>query len=223
MEPKIHLKQEERGFKMGDNKPVNPKDGKLLYHMTPIKNLKGIFKDGKLKPRSELEETSFNDTANHEILGKRKAANLDEYVPFHFFANGPYDGSVRKGNPNMSFAYIRVSRETIKEKCGIIVGHPLNHEQIEIKSWDDGMESIDWELMAKREYQDEKCKQMCMSEAVHKGYLSIDKIQSVVVPQKYVEKIKAVKDKLGAKFFIDADDNLLAQNEKIKTEDKDKK
>ena len=85
------------------------------------------------------------------------------------------------------------------------------------------MESIDWELMAKREYQDEKCKQMCMSEAVHKGSLSIDKIQSVVVPQKYAEKINAVKDKVGAKFFVDADDNLLAENEKIKTEDKDKK
>ena len=64
---------------------------------------------------------------------------------------------------------------------------------------------------------------MCMSEAVHKGSLSIDKIQSVVVPQKYVEKIKAVKDELGAKFFVNADDNLLAENEKIKTEDKDKK
>ena len=208
---------------MGDNKPVNPKDGKLLYHMTPIKNLKGIFKDGKLKPRSELESANFNDTANHEILDKRKAANLDEYVPFHFFANGPYDGSVRKANPNTSFAYIRVSRETIKQECGIIVRHPLNHQQIEIKSWNDGMELIDWKLIEKRDYHDEECKQMCMSEAVHKGALSIDKIQSVVVPQKYVEKIKAVKDELGAKFFVDPDDTLLAENKKIKTEDKDKK
>ena len=208
---------------MGDNKPVNPKDGKLLYHMTPIKNLKGIFKDGKLKPRSELESANFNDTANHEILDKRKAANLDEYVPFHFFANGPYDGSVRKANPNTSFAYIRVSRETIKQECGIIVRHPLTHQQIEIKSWNDGMELIDWKLIEKRDYHDEECKQMCMSEAVHKGALSIDKIQSVVVPQKYVEKIKAVKDELGAKFFVDPDDTLLAENKKIKTEDKDKK
>ena len=85
------------------------------------------------------------------------------------------------------------------------------------------MESIDWELMAKREYQDEKCKQMCMSEAVHKGALSIDKIQSVVVPLKYVEKIKALKDKLDVNFFVDPDDNLLAENEKIKTEGEDKK
>ena len=202
---------------------VDPKNGKLLYHITTIENLEKILENKELKPRSELGSANFNDTANHEILGKGKAANLDEYVPFHFFANGPYDGSVRKGNPNTSFAYIRVSRDTIKEKCGIIVGHPLNHEQIEIKTWDDGMESIDWELMAKREYLDEKCKQMCMSEAVHKGSLSIDKIQSVVVPQKYAEKINAVKDKVGAKFFVDADDNLLAENEKIKTEDKDKK
>lgn len=202
---------------------VDPKNGKLLYHITTIENLEKILKNKELKPRSELESANFNDTANHEILDKRKAANLDEYVPFHFFANGPYDGSVRKANPNTSFAYIRVSRETIKQECGIIVGHPLNHQQIEIKSWNDGMELIDWELMAKKEYQDEKCKQMCMSEAVHKGALSIDKIQSVVVPQKYVEKIKAVKDELGAKFFVDPDDTLLAENEKIKTEDKDKK
>ena len=120
---------------MGDNKPVNPKNGKLLYHITTIENLEKILEDKKLKSRSELDSANFNDTANHEILEKRKAANLDEYVPFHFFANGPYDGSVRKANPNTSFAYIRVLRETIKPECGIIAGHPLNNEKIEIKKY----------------------------------------------------------------------------------------
>lgn len=208
---------------MGDNKPVNPKDGKLLYHMTPIKNLKGIFKDGKLKPRSELDETSFNDTANHEILDKRKAADLDKYVPFHFFMNGPYDGSVRKAHPNDSFAYICVSREKIKEECGIIVGHPLNNEKIEIKKWDDGMALIDWSLMEERDYHDEECKQMCMSEAVHKGALSLECVQSIRVPKKYVGRLDVIKKSLGLRFYADEDDNLLAENEKIKTEDKNKK
>lgn len=201
---------------MGDNKPVNPKDGKLLYHMTPIKNLKGIFKDGKLKPRSELEETSFNDTANHEILDKRKAADLDKYVPFHFFMNGPYDGSVRKAHPDDSFAYICVSREKIKEECGIIVGHPLNHETIDIKNWDDGMELINWDLMAQRNYQDDECKQMCMSEAVHKGSLSLECVQSIRVPKKYIDKLKKIKAKKNFGFYADEDDNLLAESEKIK-------
>lgn len=208
---------------MSDNKPVNPKDGKLLYHMTPIKNLKGIFKDGKLRPRSELDSANFNDTANHEILDKRKAANLDEYVPFHFFMNGPYDGSVRKAHPNDSFAYICVSREKIKEECSIIVGHPLNHETIDIKNWDDGMELIDWDLMAQRNYQDDECKQMCMSEAVHKGSLSIECVQSIRVPKKYIDKLKKIKVKKNFGFYADEDDNLLAENEKIKTEDENKK
>ena len=119
---------------------IDPKNGKLLYHITTIENLEKILESKKLKPRSELESANFNDTANQEILLKRKTANLDEYVPFHFFANGPYDGSVRKANPNKSFAYIRVLSETTKQECGIIAGHPLNHEQIEIKSWDDGVE-----------------------------------------------------------------------------------
>jgi hypothetical protein len=201
---------------MSDSVRKTAKDGKLLYHMTPIKNLNGIFKDGKLKPRSELESANFNDTANHEILDKRKAADLDKYVPFHFFMNGPYDGSVRKAHPDESFAYICVYRETIKEKCGIIVGHPLHSEKIEIKSWNDGIELIDWKLIEKRDYHDEECKQMCMSEAVHKGALSLEYVQSIRVPKKYIGKLNAKKESLGLRFYANEDDNLLAENEKDK-------
>ena len=64
----------------------NPKEGKLLYHLTTMDNIKNIIEKGLL-PRSELTKgrETFKDTANSEILSRRKEQSLDEYVPFHFF------------------------------------------------------------------------------------------------------------------------------------------
>ncbi|GAO96984.1 hypothetical protein PSA5_29715 [Pseudomonas syringae pv. actinidiae] len=45
----------------------NIKEQKLLYHLTSLENLDGIFQEG-LKPRSDL--TVFADVADSEILKK---------------------------------------------------------------------------------------------------------------------------------------------------------
>ncbi len=105
---------------------ISAKDKKLLFHLTPIKNVESILKNS-LKPRSCLNEENFEDTANPDIINKREEMGLTKYIPFHFIPNGPYDGSVRKSNPDEDFAYICVSRSTVKDNCKIIVGHPLNN------------------------------------------------------------------------------------------------
>ena len=69
----------------------NIKEQKLLYHLTSVENLDGIFQEG-LKPRAELAD--FTDVADAEILKKRKTLELDNYVPFHWFAANPFEGGV---------------------------------------------------------------------------------------------------------------------------------
>jgi RNA:NAD 2'-phosphotransferase (TPT1/KptA family) len=56
---------------------INPKEGKLLYHLTSIDNLPNIIQEG-LKPRSNLSK--FVDIADMEIIGHRKEYELDKYI-----------------------------------------------------------------------------------------------------------------------------------------------
>ena len=58
------------------------KDQKLLYHLTDIDNIPSILKDG-LMPRAEL------NGADSDIIESREGLGLENYVPFHFFANNP--------------------------------------------------------------------------------------------------------------------------------------
>jgi hypothetical protein len=196
---------------------INPKNGKLLYHITRVDNIGNIVKEG-LKTRNNLEsaeDKKFGDTANHEILEKRKEGNLDEYVPFHFFEGCPYDGRVKKDNPDHGFAIICVTRDKVKDNCIIINGHPLNHTQIEKLDWDEGMKQIDWDLIDKREYSDEACKQACMSEALYKGDMPSSLFQSIKVPdQKTKDNLEKIKKELNLSFFVNIDNKLIAENKK---------
>ncbi|HEC1797817.1 TPA: DUF4433 domain-containing protein [Campylobacter lari] len=217
-------------------KRVNIKDGKLLYHLTPLENLESIIRNG-LKPRSNLDKEKFIDTANSDIINKRSKMKLTDYVPFHFISNGPYDGSVRKAYPDKDFAYICVSREVIKNDCKIIVGHPLNipvlnsmilgglkindlidRDSNKLYDWDKGFDKINWELMEERNYTDEACKQMCMSEALYPETITHENIQSIWIPSSEVNKFEKIKKELNGKFYIDAKDFLMAENSKNKNE-----
>ncbi len=75
----------------------NIREQKLLYHLTSVENLDGIFKDG-LKPRASL--SGFTDVADAEILKKRQLQQLDNYVPFHglleTLLKGPSNAASRK-------------------------------------------------------------------------------------------------------------------------------
>lgn len=219
------------------NKKINTtsiKDGKLLYHLTPIKNLESILRNG-LKSRSSLEKENFIDTANSDIIDKRKQMKLTNYIPFHFMSNGPYDGSVRKTYPDEDFAYICVYRDIIKDNCKIIVGHPLNSSVLDnvtlnnliknnsvdknldkLYDWNEGFDKINWKLMDEKDYKDRSCKQMCMSEALYLGTITYENIQCIWVPSDQVSKFEKIKKELKGKFHIDAKDFLTAENKKNK-------
>lgn len=84
---------------------IPPSQGKLLYHLTHVDNLKGIFKNG-LMPRNKLVEKAFTDTADQDIIEKRKNfyyMDLGNFIPFHFFVKNPYDGSVCRKYGNYSY------------------------------------------------------------------------------------------------------------------------
>nr|WP_261385224.1 DUF4433 domain-containing protein [Pseudomonas grimontii] len=83
------------------------KEQKLLYHLTSLENLSSIFQSG-LKPRAQLK--AFEDVADAEILKKRQGLALEQYVPFHWFAANPFDGSVQRRRPDAQFVVITVHR-----------------------------------------------------------------------------------------------------------------
>lgn len=75
----------------------NAKEGKLLYHLTELKNLESIIDSG-LVPRKILRENTvtFGDVADPEIIRKREVLGLDEYIPFHFHPYSAFDVAVKK-------------------------------------------------------------------------------------------------------------------------------
>ena len=98
------------------------KDQQFIYHLTDIDNLPSILSNG-LRPRSHL--TNFSDVADDEIIRSRKKGNLENYVPFHFFARGPFDGSVQLAHPQKTFVLIAVRRSLAEaNKWSIIPKHP---------------------------------------------------------------------------------------------------
>ena len=73
------------------------KEGKLLYHLTELKNLESIIDFG-LVPRKILRENTvtFGDVADPEIIRKRESLGLDGYIPFHFHPYSAFDVAVKK-------------------------------------------------------------------------------------------------------------------------------
>ncbi|MEJ5862565.1 DarT ssDNA thymidine ADP-ribosyltransferase family protein [Pseudomonas farsensis] len=163
------------------------KEQKLLYHLTSIENLDGIFQDG-LRPRAELK--AFTDVADSEILRKRKLFQLDRYVPFHWFAANPFDGSVQGSRPNSKFALISVYRSFAKQNgWKVIPRHPLANDELQLLDYDEGFEAINWELMSTRAYQDADCKSICMAECLAPCAVAPKDFFMLFVPNAEVENL----------------------------------
>lgn len=145
------------------------RDQKLIYHLTAISNLEGIFTLGLL-PRSSSPATVL-DVADPEILEGREVGELEEYVPFHFFAGTPFAGAVQKKHANDEFVFICI-RRTVAESNGFMVvpSHPLNNKTpLEVLPYHKGLARIDWPAMERREYNDPQSKQACMAECLASG------------------------------------------------------
>jgi len=142
------------------------KNGKLLYHLTALENLKSIFQNG-LQSRATLAENGFIDIADCEIIDSRQQHSLEQYVPFHFFAKNPFDYGVQRTYPNKDFVLITVKRSVAKtNNWKIIPRHPLAEEGYEILDYDEGIDAIDWALINHKNYDDRACKVACMAECL---------------------------------------------------------
>lgn len=163
---------------MSDVKSI--KEQFFVYHLTSVENLDGIFKEG-LKPRASL--ANFTDVADSEILKKRKALNLDQYVPFHWFAANPFDGRVQLNRPKSKFVLISVFRSFAKDHgWKIIPHHPLADDAIQLLDYNAGFQAINWELMNTRDYQNTECKNVCMAECLSPHVVSPANFSRIYVP-----------------------------------------
>ncbi|PCM48844.1 hypothetical protein CP335_14830 [Pseudomonas fluorescens] len=174
---------------MSDVKSI--KDQKLLYHLTSVENLDGIFRDG-LKPRAGL--SGFKDVADAEILKKRQALQLDNYVPFHWFVKNPFDGSVQRNRPEAQFVLISVYRSTAKQYgWKVIPRHPLAGDSIQLLDYEQGFEAIEWDVMSSRDYLDPHCKSICMAECLAPGIVKPDAFFKIFTPSEEVDALCVAK------------------------------
>lgn len=128
----------------------NVKKGKLLYHLTCLKNLDSIIKNGILS-RAQLDskDVIFSDVADDKILCKRACTYLDNYVPFHFHPYTSFAYKTRNQHPTDDFIFICIKRSYAKcKQAKIVPQHPLSMEQIELLDFESGMRQIDWNLMS---------------------------------------------------------------------------
>lgn len=162
------------------------REQKLLYHITSIDNLPSILDHGLL-PRDSI--VGFVDVADQEILGGRQAYNLERYVPFHFFARNPFDGSIQRAHPRTDFVLITVRRALAKARnWNIIPRHPLANQGVEVLGYDDGMNRINWEAMNRREYHDDESKSVCMAECLSPAVVPVEYFFKIYVSNAQVEQ-----------------------------------
>lgn len=175
------------------------KDQKLLYHLTCLDNLGSILESGLL-PRNSLPSGGFNDIADPEIISSRSRMVLADYVPFHFFARNPFDGNVQASTANTGKRFILIAvRRDMAQANGwqIIPRHPLAFPEPEIMDYDEGMKTIDWEAMDKRDYHDSYSKSVCMAESLSPGIVPVSKFFSIYVKNdndlEYVQRLAHIR------------------------------
>jgi len=162
------------------------KTQKLLYHLTPFENLPSVLTGG-LKPRSKL--AAFKDVADQAIIQKRQGLSLEDFVPFHWFALNPFDGSVQTAHRGDAFALITVRRELASRNgWKVIARHPLANGDIELLDYAPGFAAIDWETMNRREYRDPNCKNVCMAECLAPGPVPTNQFFCIYVRDNALER-----------------------------------
>lgn len=161
---------------------IHPKEGKLIYHLTSLKNIEGIIQYG-LKPRDVLAGM-FDDIADLNILDSRNKYILGKCVPFHFISKSPFAGAVQINNGHTEFVYVTLSREyASKNGFQIIPRHPCSYND-EPLEWNVGIDKIDWETFALRDYHDHDSKEVCMAEATYRGVIPPKAISVIFVRSK---------------------------------------
>lgn len=166
--------------------PENIEHGKLLYHLTDLDNLESIIINGLL-PRKMCKNFKFSDVADPDIISFREEHELDEYVPFHFFPQNPFDGRVQLDNPDHEFVFICLQRDNAAfNNFKIIPQHPCSMDPFKMYDYEEGMGIIDWDTMNSRQFKktdpnSDYCANVCMAECIFNGAIPAQHFQSIRV------------------------------------------
>ena len=166
-------------------------DGKLFYHVTALENLEGIFTHGLLsRPDALKKEILKADVADQEIIEKREALGILDYVPFHFFEKTAFTGAVYKNYKDTTFCVITILRDFAKNNdFKICTAHPLSkNPKPEVLTYNEGLKSIDWKAMESRDYHDEKSKNVAMVECLAISPVSPMNFNSIFVPSEAIRQ-----------------------------------
>ncbi len=171
-------------------------NGKLIYHLTSLSNLKSIIQNGLLS-RDAINNTNtkFEDTANHEILECRERLNLSNYVPFHFHIHTKYDTAVKAQN-KCDFIYLCLQRTYAENNNFFILPfHPTSTEQPTIYSYSEGMRQINWNVMEMSQHDgfnngidDNYRNQVRMAECLSPKSIFICDLHSIAVKNSNIKK-----------------------------------
>lgn len=190
-----------------------------IHHLTHIENLKSILENG-LKPRNELKQNEFKNTANNEIITKREEyksnnnniemKSLNNYIPFHINKlqityRIPYNYIVCKneGNENMIFLSCK-TKNLFSDEIIYQLYHPVsnykceyvgNNEKEFIKKLEEEENKLKYEYNF--DYSNPRVKEFLMSEILVKGILYLNNNWKICV---YSNEIKnRIKDYVGNK------------------------
>lgn len=167
----------------------NAKTGKLLYHLTELKNLESIIRLG-LVPRKVLQENSvkFSDVADQGILVKRERFGLSGYIPFHFHPYSAFDAAVKNQHMGEEMIYICIGRDLARRNnFKILPKHPLSLEDYELYDYDEGFDLIDWETLMKTGLKDGDAKQIKMAECLSDKVISVEHFKCFYVRSRQVK------------------------------------
>lgn len=179
------------------------KEGKLLYHLTELKNLESIIRMG-LVPRKVLLDNAvkFGDVANQEIIVKREKLGLSEYIPFHFHPYSAFDAAVKKQHENEEMVYICIGRELARRNnFKILPKHPLSLEDYQLYDYEEGFKLIDWEVMTTIGRNDDNARHIKMAECLSDRVIPVEYFKSFYVPSKTVKReVEEILHKCGVEF-----------------------
>lgn len=165
--------------------------GKLLYHLTGLKNMESIIENGLL-PRYYLKtnQCSFEDIADPHIISKRTELGLDRYNPFHFHPYSAFDVAVKNKHSNEIFVYICIKRALAEfNHFKILIKHPLSQSDCILYDYNEGINKIDWETMKKVGTTDEYSKNVKMAECLTEQRIPAELFQCVYVPDTNTKNI----------------------------------
>ncbi|MFC6333318.1 DarT ssDNA thymidine ADP-ribosyltransferase family protein [Paenibacillus septentrionalis] len=177
------------------------KSGKLLYHLTKLKNLPSIFENGLVARQTLLENrAAFDDIADSEIISKRTQLGLDKYVPFHFHPFSAFDVAVKSTYGNDEFVYICISRDGARfNKFKILPMHPLSMQDCALYEYDEGFGIIDWDVLTQKGLSDEYSKRVKMAECLTDLVIPAAYFQSIAVKN---EQTKEIVEELCRKYNL---------------------